>query len=762
MASIRSASARRCGIVAAMLGASCLGTAAQAQTAAPAVAPSESNEARTLSQDIIVTAQRRETRLQDTPIAVSAIAGDTLLRERIIGINEVALRVPSITFQRVNSSEAFISIRGTTIGNDSPGIDQGVSVFIDDVPTTGFADNNPALYDLQSVEVLRGPQGTLFGRNVTGGAVLLRTLAPSFTPSGRATLTYGSDNLAELQAYATGPIIADKLAVKIATEVRHRDDFLTNATLHDKTNGDDLGSVRGQLLWTPTDTLKILVGGDYLDDQSPGKAQWIIGSFQPSQFPTLNYTPDATNQGSNARTDRKVGGALARIDATLPFATLTSVTGYRDVKERIHYSTSGDPFNSILTDDIQRDSQVSEELRLTSPANQRFTWVAGVFFLRADRLKDESRSFAAVPGTRLNFLANLGVPSLARFKTPYVSETDQSITLDSAAVFGEATYAFSDALKFTAGGRYSHERKRGHTEISDTSVQNPALSTGEYAASFNAFTPKALLSFQPSRNFLAYVSATNGFESGGFDVNGTSVAALRSAYRPEHVWSYETGIKSSFFQRRLQLNLSGYDAEYKDLQTRNFDPLSGNIIAGNAAKARVYGVEVEANADPVDWLSLGATYSYTHARYRDYVLPNQGGPATDYSGNRIPFVPSDLLNVRAEIHEDVRWGGSIRVGGDVTFRSSVQFNDANAAPANIVDRSRYRGVTNVHATWASRNDRIEVTLFGKNVTNTQSVITAADLSNFYDTFAEFNAGNTVFIVNYTDPRVIGISLTGRF
>jgi outer membrane receptor protein involved in Fe transport len=135
--------------------------------------------------EIVVTAERRETRLQDTPIAVSAISGDTIQSERLVNLSDVAARIPSITFDQVNRSESFISIRGTTIGNDAAGIDQGVSVFIDDVPTTGFGDNSPDLYDLQSVEVLRGPQGTLFGRNVTGGAVLLRTLPPSFDADSR-------------------------------------------------------------------------------------------------------------------------------------------------------------------------------------------------------------------------------------------------------------------------------------------------------------------------------------------------------------------------------------------------------------------------------------------------------------------------------------------------------------------------------------------------------------------------------------------------
>jgi iron complex outermembrane receptor protein len=251
-------------------------------------------------EEVLVTAERRESKLEDTPIAVSVIEGGEIQRERLINLSDIAAKVPSFTFNQVNASESFISIRGTTIGNDAAGIDQGVSVFIDEVPTTGFGDDNPDLYDLQSVEVLRGPQGTLFGRNVTGGAVLIHTVPPSFTEEGRATVTYGSNNLMEAQGYDTGALVENVLAGKIAVDVRRRDDFLTNIALHDKTYGENLGSIRGQLLWRPSSDLRLLAGGDFLDDTSPGKTQWLVGNFQPSLFPTLSYSPDdAAKQDGN-------------------------------------------------------------------------------------------------------------------------------------------------------------------------------------------------------------------------------------------------------------------------------------------------------------------------------------------------------------------------------------------------------------------------------------------------------------------------------
>jgi iron complex outermembrane receptor protein len=730
-----------------------------AQDGAPQPGPSGAQ-----LEEVLVTAERRESKLQDTPIAVSVIDGGQIQRENLVNLSEIAAKAPSITFNQVNHSESFISIRGTTIGNDAAGIDQGVSVFIDEVPTTGFGDDSPDLYDLQSVEVLRGPQGTLFGRNVTGGAVLIRTLPPSFTASGRATVTYGSDNLMEVQGYDTGPLVENVLAGKFAVDVRRRDDFLSNIALHDKTYGENLGSLRGQLLWTPSSAVRVLFGGDYLDDTSAGKAQWLVGNFQPSLFPTLSYSPDDTNQGSNARTDKKVGGLLTHVDWQLPFATLTSITGYRKVDEHVHFSTSGDPFNSIISDPVTHDNQISEEARITSPAGQRLAWVGGIFYLHADRAYLQTVTYDAAPGTRLNALAQFGVPSLARFLSPYVNQANQRVAVDSKAAFGEATFEMTTGLKMTVGARYSSESKSGHTEISNTSVQNPALSSGPYSKTWTAFTPKALLSYEPVPDVMLYVSATKGFESGGYDTNGTTNAELASAYNPEYVWSYEGGIKTSLLDKRLQINLAIYDAEYKDLQTRNFDPISGNIIAGNAAKARVRGGELEIEMLPVEWLTLGLSYSYTDAKYRSYLVPNAPpDPPTDNSGHTIPFTPRNAANVRAETHFGAPGGaGKIRIGADVTYRSAIQFNDANSTPNFILAKSAYHGVLNTHVAWSSDDDRADVTVWAKNLTDKRAIINNADLSNFFDTVGEFSKGGYVSIDNWNDPRTVGISLTRRF
>ncbi len=253
--------------------------------------------------EIVVTATRRPTYLEQTPIAI-----------------------PSLVFTAQSRQEAYPSIRGTTVGNDAPGSDLGVSVFIDDVPTTGVGDNDPNLFDLQSIEVLRGPQGTLFGRNVTGGALVVHTLPPDFTAHEKAELTYGNYNLAEGRGYVTGPLIDNTLAGKITFDVRRQDGFIDNRFLHDTTVSTRLWGTRAQLLWTPSDDLRVLAGVDYNSDTSPYKVQQLIGNFQPASFPPLSYGPSDTDQGVNATGDSKTSGGFIRADYTMPVGILTSIT----------------------------------------------------------------------------------------------------------------------------------------------------------------------------------------------------------------------------------------------------------------------------------------------------------------------------------------------------------------------------------------------------------------------------------------------------
>jgi|688.fasta_scaffold48998_3 iron complex outermembrane receptor protein len=700
--------------------------------------PNAKAEAPAVSE-VVVTAQHRVTKLQETPVAESVVSGLAIQEQRIINLIDVAAKVPSTTFDQHSRSESYISIRGTTIGNDAAGIDQGVTVFIDDVPTTGFGDDSPDLYDLSSVEVLRGPQGTLFGRNVTGGAILIRSLPPSFNFAAQGTLTYGSNNLMEAQSLVTGPIVEGALAGKISFDLRRRDAWQRNVFLNSRTGAEDVGSIRGQLMFAPTNDFQLTLGADYLDDTSSDKEQYLLGNYQPgAPFPKLNFSPTVTNQGIAPSMDKKVGGALAKAEWNLHFATLTSISGFRGVNEKTHFSTSGDPLNMIISDPIVRDDQLTEELRLTSPSDQPLTWTAGAFFLHAHRTYLQT--------VRLNVFGGIQ------------KDSNQHVAVDEQAAYAEATYAFNSQIKLTAGGRLSSESKTGHTEVglflSPGVPLTPTAISGPYSKTWRSFTPKVLLSYAPTRDLFSYISATSGFESGGYDTNGSNAAELASAYKPEKVWSYEAGVKSQWFARTLTLNADVYDAEYTDLQTRNFDPITTNIVAGNAAQARVRGLELETRWALNNYLTLGAAYAYTDAKYLKYA---------GNSGHNIPVTPRNALNLNADIHFANPAGpGKYVIGGDVTYRSDIQFNDANDTAKYVVSRSAYKGLANLHAEWRSDGDKLEFALWIKNLTNTQSATAASDLSHFYGLVAPQAPGQSIYIVNWTPARTVGVSLTAKY
>lgn len=471
--------------------------------AAAAAEPPHADDVTTGVAEVVVTATRRETKLEETPIAITAISGAAIERQHDVDLGNIAILVPSLVFTALSRQESYPSIRGTTVGNDAPGSDLGVSVFIDDIPTTGVADDDPNLFDLQSIEVLRGPQGTLFGENVTGGALVIHTLPPSFTLHEKAEFTYGNYNLLEGRAYVTGPIVDDKLAGKIVVDVRSQQGILDNRYLDAKDDYTRLGGVRGQLLWTPTPNLRVLAGADLNIDTSSYKNQQLFGNFQPSSFPPLFYGPSDTNQAIRPTGDSRTGGALLRTDYTLPFGTFTTITGYRKADSRDFFSTLSDPLNSDLQHYHVKADQVTEEVHLASPDNQRLTWLVGAFYLDARRSGDKLFNFDVSPNV------------IAVFTPPYSTSTqftkidDQAVHNHDYAAFADATYAFTPAWRFEVGARYTVESKAGYSAVADTSGAPVDLPNGYGGNIEAAYSPTPGARSRPRRRLRS--SQTDSF-----------------------------------------------------------------------------------------------------------------------------------------------------------------------------------------------------------------------------------------------------------
>jgi iron complex outermembrane receptor protein len=714
---------------------------------------------------ITVTAERRETKLQETPVAVTALTGEALEAQRIVSFSDVALHVPNLTYTQFSTQESYFSIRGTLINNNAAGYDEAVSTFIDDVPVTGLGDNNPDLFDLADIEVLRGPQGTLFGRNVTGGAVVIHTQPPSFNFGGKAEVTYGSDNLVELRGLVTGPIVADKLAGKFAIDYNHRDDYVNNITLGGHCCGVNQVNFRTQLLWRPTPDVEVLLGADYLYDRSGGYATKLIGNFVPHLFPTLSYDPNTTNQGYNGYQNRDIAGLLLRVNWRTRLGTVTSISGFRYVNDYFPNDLLGDPPDQIFSLGIVQDHQYTEEIRLTSPSDQRFTYVVGGFFLHSTKREANPLNFNFSPTT-------FGVGGLS-----YIENQDQHVTSDDYAVFGEGNYAILPTLKLTVGARETYERKSGFSVIAY--IPNIGLPDGAatYSHGWNSFTPKAVLSWQPTHEWLLYGSVTRGFKSGGYDLSGQSGTTtpdvnrlLATPFAPETVWSYEVGEKFTGFNNRLAFDVDLFRADYKNLQTNQIVNVNNTFISftTNAAGARTQGVEVEATALPVDWLTLGLTYAYMDAKFTNFPLGN----GKTNTGNTIPYSPRDQVHASVEFHWPVSatlGGGHIGIGGDFTYHSQIYFTNANDTPLFIRQHTPWNNIVNLHANFETEGGRWKVSVWAKNVTNERSLLHGADVTTLLIDGTDFagplftpSQTGYIFLAKYYPERTIGVTIARSF
>jgi iron complex outermembrane receptor protein len=702
-------------------------------------------------EEIVVTATRRETKLSDTPIALSVVTAEQLNSQRVVNFADLEQAVPNLVFTQVTRQETIFSIRGTGVDNDTPGSDAGVSVFIDGVPRTGVHDTTPDLFDLQSIEVLRGPQGTLFGRNTTGGAVIMRTIAASFEPAFKSQLTYGNHNLVEVNALATGPLISDSLAGKFSILLHRQDGYVQNVVQNRKNGREKTGAMRAQLLWLPTDGLRVTWAGEYSRDVSESRVGSLETTFVPSLFPTLQFGPDFSNSALTPTASNTIAGTSVTADWSIGGGVLTSITGYRSVTSGLTYAPLGDPATELLAVQDVRDRQYTEEIHFASSPAERFTWLAGAFYLHLNRLDDLLYTANPVPDTVFSLA---GIPPGAQ------SAHNQEVLTTSRAVFGEGTYALPASLSLTVGARYSWEHRSGHSEIT------PTESSGPYAHSWSAFTPKATLSFKPSTGILAYATVAKGFTSGGFDASAGTDAGLRTPFSPETVINYELGAKLTGLERRLNVNTALFLADYSNLQRTAFDsnPAVNAYRTTNAGKARVKGIEAEVIYLPVSWLTLSGNYAYTDAKYREYNVLQDDGSTVSYAGKTVPQTPKQQVHFASEIR--LPWamtGGDVMFGADYTYRSEIQFVDANDTPQVILDKTRINGFVNLHAGWRSANAKLTINLFARDITDKRALVSFPDFTPYFATLPEYmDPNNHIYLSRYTPPRSFGVTFTLRY
>ena len=631
---------------------------------APAPAAPGSADAQTMDEpaaatdeEIVVTARRREESLQDVPIAVTAYSGEQLERQGSLDITDIGDTTPNVTLEPSRGTNTTLTafIRG--VGQQDPvaGFEQGVGIYLDDVylnrPQAAVLD----IYDVERVEVLRGPQGTLYGRNTIGGAIKYVTRRlDSDSPSLRAHMNFGNYDQFDAVASVSTPVTST-LRVGAAVARLTREGFGRNLTTQEDNYDRDIFAGRASMEWEPADNLLFRLAADYTRDNSNARGGHRLIAGQLSGAPVLDDEFDTRGGLVDPEQEIRAGGLSAHIDVGIADGfTVRSITGYRRDRSATPIDFDALPAADVDVPAIYKNEQFSQELQLLV-SKGRLNGLVGAYYLDANAqntfdvildttgratpalcLPGQGIPFAACPaGTGLVFGPGLSYPG-------FTASTFGNVDTETWAIFGDFTYDISDRLALSVGGRYTNDRRQARVvrrnlfrgplpELGGLPVNglfNPITNpTGrqlgfltsdfEGKKTFKEFTPRASVSFKPNADNTIYASYSKGFKGGGFDPRGLSTAApdlngdgTRSAdeifdyflFEPEKVDSYELGYKASLFDRRLRFAIAGFYADYKDVQVPgSVGAVVNNIptfvgVTTNAGKATFKGVEVEANA----------------------------------------------------------------------------------------------------------------------------------------------------------------------
>ena len=743
----------------------------QSQTAQPEAAPAPGNTAAAAEGDILVTARRQSERLQDVPIAVTAFSGDALERRNVDTLDQIAKYTPNIRFDGAaalsgGNYNATVFIRG--IGQNDFAIfsDPGVGFYVDDVYYARSIGSVLDAVDLDSVQVLRGPQGTLFGKNTIGGAVLITTGQPDTrTLSGKIEGTYGSYNRIDVKGYVNIPIVSDTVALRVSASSIHRDGYVKRLVDGGTLGNRNADSIRAKLRIQPTDDLAIDIGGDYTrarENSAPSKliavanAPGITGIpflanynlyvapglniTAPNGLKTLNASyitndPFTTYATGRNRNDLDLWGVQGVIRYQLGNAEIKSVTAYRDLKAGFNRDGDNTPFTFRETANDDKQWQFSQELQLTGKAvDDRLSYVFGAYYFK-EKASDIARADLAL---------GLQPPAAPPPPTPAVFIKNYTDNY-SYAFYGQASFEIVPKLNIEVGGRYNMDHKV-FTSINTRQRDNVEFINVTQAASWSAFTPHVGVNYKPTRDVLLYASYSRGFKQGGFNGRPLASAAEVTAYQPETLDSYEAGIKADLLDHTLTANLAAFHAIYKNIQlTVNQTPQ--NFVA-NAAAGRINGFELEFVARPVSWFNANASLGYLDAKYTSVgqgLGPTQILPIT--LASKFVKAPEFTAAAGAEVSHEFDGGSKLSLRGDVTMYSRIYEDVANTA---IITEPGYV-LANARLTYALPGKAIQLSAFVTNLTNALYL-------------ASGNASGAFGLaeVSYGRPREWGVSASYRF
>jgi len=668
-------------------------------------------------EEVVVTAQKREERLQDVPVAISAVGADALVANRVTDLFTLAATVPWVNMTQDSAVSQQLNIRGiVSVKLNDASAEPSVGLFVDEVYVSRMGSAFTDFFDLDRIEVIRGPQGVLLGKNVVGGALSIITAKPSYTPGGAATVSYGNYDSFMANGHLTGGL-SENVAARFAFQVRDRSGYNRNVLLN--RDLDDLESyqARAQLQFGhPDDELRALLSVEYGKDESNGTIRAAIddpavaGIGSLGAFRAANGLGDRQDMSPEAEyVKRRSIGASFRVDWDgIANATLTSISAYRDSKAEWGYNQIGfdNPPSIVDTFVFQTETPktFSQELRLASNSDSPLEWLVGAYYQNDDIDRPYQHDAHAT--------------ALAVFSGH--SFYNASAKIETAAAFGQLGYDFQNGWKVTGGVRYLNDDKSGTKDVTClddggdgacvTPLRGPVGThwNVSYGETWDAVTGQGNVEYRFNDSALAYVSVAQGFKGGGWDFIPPTPAAAQISFDPEKVTNYEVGLKSDLFNQRLRVNTAVFEMDYKDLQAQRTDLTCLCLITSNAGSARIRGVEFELEAAATEGLTVNAALTALDPIYEDY--DDRAGHI--YDGKTMQRTPKFKYNLGLAYATGLgSWQDALEARVNYTHQSKMYW-----APDNISFEPAY-GLIDASVRLNGPQQNWAVTLWGKNITD---------------------------------------------
>jgi iron complex outermembrane receptor protein len=745
--------------------------------------------------DVVITSRRRQESAQDVPIPISVVSGNRAEDAGAFNVNRLKEMMPTVQLYASNARNTTLNIRGlgSTYGLTNDGIDPGVGFYVDGVYYARPAATALDFVDIEQVEVLRGPQGTLYGKNTTAGAFNITTRPAGFTPSGSFELSYGNYGYIQAKGSLTGPL-SKKLAARVSFTGTQRNGTFYNVHTQLPINDINNIGVRGQLLYTPNDNVRITVIGD-VSEQKPSGYGWPVAGVVPTKraayrqfnaiIADLNYKLPYSSAfdrivdlDTPSKADNSLGGVSLNADIKIGNGTLTSTTAWRHwrwtpLNDRDYI---GLPVFTISSGNSVHD-QWSQEIRYSGKITPTVTGVVGLFGLWQD-LKSDPVQTEEAGSAQWRFAQS---STSALWKTPGLFDnfgirTTNRIKSTGLAVFGQVDWALTDKIHVLPGVRYNYDKKVANYKretyggLQTTDAALIALKNGVYTnqafdtdVSEDNFSGQVTLQYRAGSAINAFATYAISYKPVGINIGGLPTASGQvlldlARVKPEHVNHVEFGLKTKPSPNSI-LNLVFYNTEIKDYQTQVQTPEPGvnRGYLANAEKVRVMGVEVDGNIRVANRLTLNAAFAYTDGKYVTFKnapvpLEETGGEQAfkDISGGVLPGISKWSGSGGGEVTAKGKFislKGNYFVGLDAYYRSSFSSSPSPSQYLNIDGYTLVNGRLGFRASTG-----ITIFIWGRNLFNT----------NYYEQLlaAPGSAGHYAGIVG--DPRTYGVTLRYTF